>query len=296
MWLVTFVEIERRILMAIKMYGLQLGRFGMDIEMLLTGDPKRLLSRDQTQKRKTFYQCPALAYVIETPEGRILYETGVSSRWNEEWPDEHKNFANTVDFANIKAEEFLEHRLKAIGLGPEDFRYVVAGHMHADHAGGLRLFEKAGTEILIHEDEYKGVMSLENDTSSFHCFADFEFFSRKRPTLMYGDQEIVKGVRLVSLPGHSWGTMGMLVRLDHTGWVFLTTDAMYQHESYGPPAIGSLYQMDQNGWGKSLEKIRRYATKYDALIAPGHDECGVKHHADGSKEFVQLKYYPGVYE
>ena len=104
-------------------------------------------------------------------------------------------------------------------------------------------------------------------------------------------------MRLVSLPGHTWGTMGMLVNRDHTGWVMLTSDAMYHHETYGPPAVGSFVGMHQNQWAESLEKVRRYATKYEALIVPGHDETGVKQHADGTSEFVKLEYYPGhVYE
>lgn len=89
----------------------------------------------------------------------------------------------------------------------------------------------------------------------------------------------------------------MLVKLDHTGWVMLTSDAMYHHETYGPPAVGSFVDLDPNQWGQSVEKVRRYATKYEALIVPGHDECGVKQHADGTSEFVQWQCYPGhVYE
>ena len=278
--------------MSIKMYGLQLGHFGMDLEILLTGHPNCLLLPNQRDRPKVWYECPALAYIIEHPEGRILFETGVSAHWNDEWPEDYL----MADWANINPEQFLEQKLESVGLGPEDFRYVVIGHMHVDHAGGLRLFEKAGTEIVMHEDEYKGVMALEQDTG-FFCRSDYEFLPTKKPTLVYGEQELLDGVRLVSLPGHTWGTMGMLVNRDHTGWVMLTSDAMYHHETYGPPAVGSFVGMHQNQWAESLEKVRRYATKYEALIVPGHDETGVKQHADGTSEFVKLEYYPGhVYE
>ena len=201
-----------------------------------------------------------------------------------------------ADWANIKPQEFLERKLNAVGLGLDSFRYVVQGHMHCDHAGGLRLFEAAGADIVLHEDEYKGVMGLEEDMY-FFSRADFQFLPRKKPTLVYGEQELLQGVRLVSLPGHTWGTMGMLVRLDHTGWVFFTTDAMYHHETYGPPPVGTFVNLLPDSWMQSIEKIRRYAIKYEALLAPGHDETGIKQHADGTSEFVELKYYPGqVYE
>ena len=170
------------------------------------------------------------------------------------------------------------------------------GHMHMDHAGGLRLFEDANAEIILHEDEYKGVISLEED-AYFMSRADYEFLPRKKPTLAYGEQQLLKGVHLISIPGHTWGTMGLLVHLEHTGWVALTTDAMHHHETYGPPATGNMVSVSQEKWRQSMEKIRRYATKYEATIAPGHSQTGVKQHADGTTEFVQLKYYPGhVYE
>jgi hypothetical protein len=105
----------------------------------------------------------------------------------------------------------------------------------------------------------------------------------------YGEQALVKGMRLVSFRRCTRRNKGPMVKLDHTGWVLRTCDAMYHHETYGPPAVGSFVGMHQKQWAASLEKIRHYATKYEALVAPGHDECGVKQHADGSSEFVQLK-------
>ena len=278
--------------MGIKMYGLQLGTFGLDLELILPGHPSLALSPDRTDKKKTWYQCPALAYVIEHPEGRILFETGLSPNWANEWPKEWLG----QGWSDVKPEEFLEAKLKSIGKGPDDFDIVVMGHMHCDHAGGLRLFENAGAEIILHEDEYRGVIGLEED-AYFMSRADYDFLPRKKPTLVYGEQQLLKGVRLVSLPGHTWGTMGMMVELDHTGWVMLTTDAMHHHETYGPPAVGNMISVSQENWNQSIEKIRRYATKYEALIAPGHSETGIKQHADGTSEFVKLKYYPGqVYE
>lgn len=279
--------------MGIKMYGLHLGSFGIDLEGMLPGHPKLALAPGQTDKKKTWYQCPSIAYVIEHPEGRILFETGVSPHWKQEWPDAYKG---TAGWSDLKPEEFLEAKLKSIGKGPEDFDFVVMGHMHLDHAGGLRLFEDAGTEIILHEDEYKGIISLEEDAYGMSR-ADYEFLPRKKPTLVYGEQQLLKGIRLISLPGHTWGQMGLMVHLEHTGWVLLTSDAMHHHETYGPPATGNMVSMSQEKWGQSIEKIRRYATKYEATIAPGHSLTGVKQHADGTKEFVQLKYYPKhVYE
>ena len=279
--------------MGIKMYGLHLGSFGMDLEGMLPGHPTLAIVPGQTDKKKTWYQCPSIAYVIEHPEGRILFETGVSPNWNQEWPEA---WTQGGGWSDLKTEDLLEAKLKSIGKGPEDFDFVVMGHMHMDHAGGLRLFEDANAEIILHEDEYRGIMSLEED-AYFMSRADYEFLPRKKPTLIYGEQQLLKGIRLISLPGHTWGQMGMMVHLEHTGWVILSSDAMHHHETYGPPGYGNMVSVSQEQWHQSIEKIRRYATKYEATIAPGHSLTGVKQHADGTSEFVQLKYYPGhVYE
>ena len=264
----------------------------MDLDGMLPGHPSLSLAPGDNEKVKRWYHCPSLAYVVEHPEGRILFDTGISPHWDEEWPEEFKG----PRFSDIKTEDLLEAKLKSIGMGPEDFDIVVQGHLHMDHAGGLRLFEHAGAEIIVHEDEYRGVLSLEED-SYFMSRVDFEFLPRRKPTLVYGEQQLLKGVHLTSIPGHTWGTMGMLVQLEHTGSVLFTSDALFLHESYGPPAVGSMVSILPDKWIQSVEKVRRYATKHEAMLVLGHDESAIKQHADGTTDLVELKFHPHhVYE
>jgi N-acyl homoserine lactone hydrolase len=114
----------------------------------------------------------------------------------------------------------------------------------------------------------------------------------KKPTLLYGDQEILKGVRVVSLPGHTPGTTGALVQLEHTGAVLLTDDAMYTHETYGPPAVGTPNTWDVQRWNASIEKIRKLATEHCAFLFPGHDETGIKVREQHATEFKKIEFHP----
>src|SRR5207245_11104959 len=41
-----------------------------------------------------------------------------------------------LDLSEVTPEGGLAHRLKKLGLGAEDFAFVVQGHVHADHACG----------------------------------------------------------------------------------------------------------------------------------------------------------------
>ena len=236
------------------------------------------------------YQCPAIAYIIEHPDGRILWETGVSARAKDEWL---AVWQELVDLSPVPPEVCLEHRLKELGLGPEDFRWVVMGHLHTDHAGGLRIFQDANVDIVVHEDEWRHVESMQEDSENFFAKVDFAFLDGRSPTTVSGDSiDLARDVRLVSLPGHTPGQMGMLVRLDTTGWVMLTSDALYSHESYGPPAIGSPIVWESDKWRSSVETIRKLATENEAFIFPGHDETGIKQFADRS-EIRTIEFWPG---
>ncbi len=278
--------------MGIKLKGLNLGYMGLDYELLVFPHPNYALTAPRQQGSKVWYQCPAISYIIEHPDGLILWETGISTEVRTEWLPEWQYL---VDVSNITPEVCLEARLKSVGLAPEDFKYVIQGHLHCDHAGGLRLFEEAGATVICHEDEYKHVMQIEQ-AQDFFVRADWNFLARKRPTTIYGDQEILKNVWLLSLPGHTPGTMGLLTKLDHTGWVLLTSDALYTHDSYGPPAIGTPITWNVQKWAESVEKLRRIATGHDAFVFPGHDETGIVHR-QGKTEFKRIQYLPGyVYE
>lgn len=273
--------------MGIKLTGLTLGSMGIDYEMLVFPHPKYILTAGRRQGQKVWCQCPAISYLIEHPDGLVLWETGIATTFSAEWAPEWQAL---IDMSAVTPDVCLEQRLKALNIGPEDITYVVQGHLHCDHAGGLRLFETIGTKIVCHEEEYKFVTQIET-TDFFYSRPDWHFLGRKRPITTYGDQEILKDLWLISLPGHTPGMMGLLTKLDHTGWVMLTSDALYTHESYGPPAVGSPIVWDRDKWAASVEKIRKIGVARNAFILPGHDQTGLQHR-EGGVELREIKFLP----
>jgi len=278
-----------------KLQGVNLGYMGLDYELLVFPHPNHVLHADKQEGQKSWYQCPAISYIIDHPDGRVLWETGISSNWPEEWLPEWQWL---IDLSAITPEVCLENRLKELGLGPDDFRYVVQGHLHTDHAGGLRLFQDAGAEIIVHEDEYRHVEQMQS-AENFFVPGDFAFLKDiKKPTLVSGEEELMRGLTLMSFPGHTPGTMGMLINLEHTGPVLLTSDAVYTHDSYGPPPVGTPITWDVGQWAQSIEKVRQVAAEHEAFVFPGHSETGVQQHKDKEQtEFKPIQFQPGyVYE
>ena len=199
--------------MGIKIHGMRLGGFPVPLDMLFDAGGVRTTQRlDDGDIVNGLYQCPSLSYIIEHPDaGLIAFETGVSTNWNEEWLSD---WTDLVDLSGITPEVCIEAQLRTRGWGPEDFGHVIQGHLHADHAGGLRVFEEAGATIVVHEDEWRYCVSNIADADLFFIRADWNFVSRAPQMLVYGDQEIFQDVWTISLPGHTPGQMGLLVRLD----------------------------------------------------------------------------------
>ncbi len=247
--------------------GLNLGNFGLDMSALL----------DSPEYYGMPYQCPAIAYIIEHPDGLVLFETGLSEHALDEWP---AAWQKGVDLTTVLPEHRLEARLKQIGLGPEDFRYVVLGHLHTDHAGGARIFRDAGVEVVVHEAEYQHVRNMTEDAANFFNKVDTEVHEHvSLTTISDAEYELLPGVRLVHLPGHTPGQMGMVIDLAHSGTAVLTSDALYRHETYGPPLIGSQTVWDPQQWRDSVEKVRGLAKEHEALIFPGHDGEAIQQYA-----------------
>jgi N-acyl homoserine lactone hydrolase len=265
--------------MGIRVRSLQLGWLGLDHELAVFPHPDLILTVNRRSGQKRWLRCPVLSYVIEHPDGLLLWDTGVSTEWPAEWLEAWQQL---IDLREITRDVCLLSRLKAAGLGPDDFRYVVQSHLHADHAGGLRLFQDAGAEIVVHEAEYRHVENL-HAAQRFWVPADFNLLHDiKPPTLAAGDEELLRGVRLIHLPGHSPGSMALHVELDHMGSILLTGDALYTHESYGPPPVGSPMNPDPLGWTASVEKLRRIAREHEAFVLPGHSEIGIRQRRDRS--------------
>ena len=278
--------------MGIRLRSLQLGWLGLDHELAVFPHPDLVLNTSRRAGSKHWLRCPVMSYVIEHPDGLLLWDTGVSTEWPTEWLEAWQRL---IDLSEITPESCLLSRLEAEGWGPDDFRYVIQSHLHADHAGGLRLFQDAGAEIVVHEAEYRHVQNL-REPQRFWVPADFNLLHDvKPPTLVDGDEELMRGIRLIHLPGHSPGSMALLVDLDHTGSVLLTGDALYTHESYGPPPAGSPLNPDPLGWAASVEKLRKVARQREALVLPGHSKTGIRQHRDSS-EFTPAPTPGLIYE
>ncbi|PTJ51384.1 AhlS family quorum-quenching N-acyl homoserine lactonase [Mammaliicoccus sciuri] len=258
----------------IKLYVLDNGRMRMDKNLMIAGSNQATL--DNPNAPNEMFEFPIYTVFIDHPEAKILFDTacnpnsmGENGRWINQT---QKAFPYTADESC-----YLPNRLEQINVDPSEVDYVVASHLHLDHAGCLEYFTNA--TVIVHDDELNGTMQTyaRNQKAGAYIWADIDAWIKNDLTWKtikpYEDNlEIVKGVKVLNFgSGHAWGMIGLEVETQELGTLILASDAIYTAESMGdilkPPGI--LY--DSIGWARSVEKIKRLAKEKDAQIWFSHD-------------------------
>lgn len=258
-----------------KMYVLDTGRMMMDKNfMVAMHDPANV---DEPNKPAKFIEFPVYAVLIDHPEGKILFDTGCNPESmgdDGRWPEgTQKTFPLKMD-----EECYLINRLEQLKVRPEDIKYVVASHLHLDHAGCLELFTNA--TIIVHDNELSNTMkqyAMTKDMGAY-VWADINQWIKNdlfwRPIRPDEDEiELAEGVKILNFgSGHAWGLLGLHVELPGEGGIILASDAIYSEENYTPEIKlpGIIY--DSIGYIKTVQRIKEYAERTNSQVWFGHDQ------------------------
>lgn len=252
-----------------RLYVLETGTMQADKNMCVMGS---VIGTDQNRSiRNVWVSFPLLAFLIKTPsDGYILFDTGANPRCMEPgyWP------AGTMDVwpTTVSGEQLLEAQLARCGVKPQDVNTVVLSHMHQDHMGNIGLFPNADVYVPREEFMYaQTVVHLNPDPETHGGYIKAEL---ETPVHQYHlvneDFELTPGVEVIQLPGHTPNLLGLVIHA-RNGVYILPSDSLYGPENYGPPARLSCCFHDSDAFLRSIEKVRKLARKYDAMIFYSHD-------------------------
>ncbi len=137
---------------------------------------------------------PAIAYswFIEGSDKKILVDT--SSR------------AQLLRFGNWKNIITPEEKLKEFGVKPSDIDIVIVTHLYYEHIGYATKYTKA--KFYCQKKEYEFAV---NPHPAYQFYYDKRIFEGVKFELIEGDQEIVKGIKAISTPGHTPGCQSVTV-------------------------------------------------------------------------------------
>jgi len=167
-----------------------------------------------------------------------------------------------VDPAHLGRRRVLLAALASRGLAPTDIDLVVLTHSHWDHVQNIDLFQHA--PLLIHPDERR--YAAHPDPLDWATPAWTGTILEQLSIREIGDgAEIIPGVTVLDLPGHSVGSVGLAVESD-LGLAVITGDALHSGrvlQTLQPPLVF----WDAEASRRSVRRVIDVA----ALVYPGHD-------------------------
>jgi N-acyl homoserine lactone hydrolase len=225
------------------------------------------------------FEFPAYVYIVERPEGHIAVDTGLNSQgWKMPLPSRR-----IAPYPIIGGqEEEIGPRMRAAGLQPEDVRTVVLTHLDTDHVGGVGWFPNA--EFLVHRPEYEfaatffGKLRYQPELWP-SGFAPSVYDLDPQPCGPFPQSKALSGegdLRLVPIPGHSRGQVGVIVRANGVALFFTTDHVLRQDWFVEDCAAGRLYGLlgalfYPERAAETTRRIQRFVRGTPTVLLPAHD-------------------------
>ena len=223
---------------------------------------------------------PTPIFLIDHPEGKVLFETGVHrdvvtdpvGHWGEHVLHGN-NYVRGRDWApQLTADNLVENQLAALGIGTDDIRYVIQSVLIPDHAGGVRAFPNSTVIVQYRElqDAWNPptFMPYHYDQNELSEIRDYNF------RRLYDEDYDVFGdgsVEVLFSPAHSRGEQALVVRLPNTGTVIMPAGVIPQKANWDHGVTTGTPCVDPALCESSMRRLMRIAELEDGMVMFHHD-------------------------
>lgn len=201
---------------------------------------------------------PVWSALVRTPEGNILFDTGLHPV-HVERPE--ATFGPNPNMTIVmEAADAVVSRLGALGVRPDDIAIVVNSHLHFDHAGNNGAFPKA--TFIVQGEHLAFAKGKPNFPGVYWDIPELTYVPAS------GRSRVARGIEVVPTPGHAPGHQSLVVDLAETGRVVLTGDAAFTRANL---ERGEIPAMDQAAAKESLAHIRSLVKDDLSRVFTSHD-------------------------
>jgi len=234
---------------------------------------------------RSWVKAPIHYFLIEHAGGLVLFDTGIDPAiaTNPEYISSAigRLLLRRIFRFNVTAADRLDRALKRRDVDPADVRTVVLSHLHFDHAGGIAHLPNA--DLIVSEREWAQLRESHPEREwilrehievpgarwrpiKFEPSADPLFEGFEGVHDLAGDGSMV----LLPTPGHTPGSLSMLIRTKGWAPILLVGDLTYEAALLARdkvPGTGNAAELR-----RSYAKVRQLQSRLPALvIVASHD-------------------------
>lgn len=174
--------------------------------------PKVLWDKVKPADGNNMVDCACVCLIAKVNGRVVVCETGIGTKLSE------KRAKQVV----LREPEGLLHSLRRLGIRPDEVDAVIPTHLHWDHAGGLtRRNERGGLELTFPKARHfiqraEWDFALHPDVRSRSGYIDDDFTpladGNGLVEFVTGDAEVLPGVEVRQVGGHTPGSQVVIVR------------------------------------------------------------------------------------
>jgi glyoxylase-like metal-dependent hydrolase (beta-lactamase superfamily II) len=167
---------------------------------------------------------PMVCWYVNANGTHVLIDTGISV-------EEHQKTAN-IPFEHVQT---FEEGLQKVGVQPEDIDVLILTHLHYDHCANARLCKNA--KVVVQEKE---LLFAYSHHPVFYRYYIPEYFQDLNFWLVDGRQEIVPGIEVIPMVGHTPGCQAVAVKTPK-GLAVISGACTIRDNLYPPGKLASIW-------------------------------------------------------
>jgi glyoxylase-like metal-dependent hydrolase (beta-lactamase superfamily II) len=188
------------------------GRFRLDGGAMFGVVPKILWERVSRPDERNRIELALNCLLIRDGKRTLVIETGMGEKWG---PKEREIYA-------LRSSGGLQEELRRRGVPPESVNMVILTHLHFDHAGGATVALEHGAAAVpafpnaayyVQREEWEFATHANERTRASYVPENFQpLFKEGMLKFLQGEEEVLPGITVLPLPGHTPGLQGVLIR------------------------------------------------------------------------------------